>query len=91
MRRHSKTLEIVQVRAKGWQLEGFKQSPFFRIGCINACFQEVGKVLVLKQKKNKRASIGASSEAHAFKIRGGMPFSHYTLLASTERSTFLTV
>ena len=43
------------------------------------------KSLGIKQNSNRRTSTGASSEAHSFKTRGGMPSCPYALLVPSER------
>lgn len=64
-------------------MDGLERSHFFMSG-TNAYFQK-GKVLVLRVKKNRRASTSASSEPESFGTTEETPSGPYALLTVKER------
>ena len=53
------------------------------MGWISECFQDEGKVFVLKTRRKSLEITGDSSDAHSRRTRGGIPSEPYALVMSS--------
>ena len=57
------------------------------MGCTSECFQDFGKFLDLKMRRNNLEKTGDSSDAHSRRTRGGIPSEPYALVTSSFERT----